>query len=240
MKDVKSLVQNFQQGQIQPQGQHQLQNNIPPVVKQLVDQVFKQLKVICPAYEHSLPTEQAVNDCKKEWVKAFYENNINQVELVKAGLAGVRRSDSDFLPSCGKFISWCKPSPEDMGWPSVQDALKQCIKHRANQKMFRPQNIYIRPMIIELCKTVDWWQMNNDSNAQQRKLADKHFTDKYMELLNSGYQEPIESEVERLPTEEKVKEGMSEQQKLDQQKRSQAYIDQIKANLKKSRGKQNG
>lgn len=235
MKDVKQLVKGFQNQPIKNQGQHQLQNNIPPVVKQLVDQVFKQLKIICPAYEYSLPTEQMVNDCKKEWVKAFFENNINAVELVKAGLMGVRKSESDFLPSCGKFISWCTPSPEDLGWPSVHDALKQCIRHRSNQKFVVPQNIYIRPMIIELCKRVDWWLMYNANNQIERKKADSHFLEKYMDLLNSGYVEPQQTEHERLPTQEVVKAGMSEQQKSDKKKRDLEHIKNIKAKLKGKR-----
>ena len=219
MKDLKELA-----GKYNPVDQ-QAQNKplvIDEFSKGIINKVFEQLAIIFPAWKYNWKTDKELNDAKMEWTKAFSENGINTVEQIKDGFSNARKHDSDFLPSCGKFILWCKPSFEDMGWPSVQDALKQCIKHRGNQKMFRPQNIYVRPMIIELCKIVDWWQMNNASNAQERKLADKHFTEKYMKLLNSGYQEPIESEVERLPTEETVKEGMSEQQKLDQKKRSQA------------------
>ena len=236
MKDLKNLVNSFQNKPVE-QGSHQLQNNIPPVVKQLVDQVFKQLKIICPAYDHALPTEQTVNDCKKEWVKAFFENDVNTVELVKSGLMGVRKSESDFLPSCGKFISWCKPSPENMGWPSSNEALKKCIEFRSNKKLFGAKAKYCRPMIIELCKKVDWWLMNNANNQVERKKADNHFLETYMELLNSGYVEPEQTDFDRLPTQETVKAGMSDQQKADKQKRDLDHIKNMKKKLKQARYK---
>lgn len=231
MKNVKNLVSNFQQGQIQQPGQHQLQNSIPPVVKQLVDQVFKQLKIICPGYSHSLPTEQAINDCKKEWVKAFYENNINQVGLVKAGLVGARRHESDFMPSCGKFISWCKQSPESKGWPSADECLRECVKYRNNKKLFGDKAPACRPLFSELIKRVDWWLMNQSD----QKKAMAHFNEEYTKLVNSNYVEPQATEDLRLPTQETVNAGLSEKQKADKEARKKSHIEEVRAKLKRKK-----
>ncbi len=90
-------------------------------------------------------------------------------------------------------------------------------------------------MIIELCKGVDWWLMSNVSNSSDRKRADLHFGEVYMSLLNSGYVEPQTTDYDRLPTQETVKAGMSEQQTADKIKRDCGHIDDIKSMFKKAK-----
>lgn len=205
--------------------------------KSVIDKVFKELALIFPAWKNNWSSEEQLNSVKLQWTKAFIENGICTIEQIQAGFSKARQHNSDFLPSCGKFISWCEPLPEDMGWPSVDDALKQCIRHRTNQKMFAPQNIYIRPMIIELCKRVDWWLMETASEPKEIEKSNKHFYNKYMELLSSGYVEPKETEFDRLPTQQTVEKGMSEQQKKDKRKRDLNHIKDIKNQIKKGRQK---
>lgn len=236
MKDIKNLVNNYQ-----PIAEKKEDMVIDDFAKNIIDRVFNNLATIFPAWKHNWKSDdpndpdKVLRSAKREWTKAFVESEINTIEQIQTGFAKARKSNSDFLPSPGKFISWCKQSPEDMGWPSVNEALKQCIKHRNNQKFVVPQNIYIRPMIVKLCKRVDWWLMNNANNQADRKKADEHFFEKYMELLNSGYVEPQQTEHDRLPTQEVVKAGMSEQQKADKQKRDLEQIKNIKAKLKGKR-----
>lgn len=234
MKDLKQLTQNFKPVVYQKPDDI----IIDDFAKNIINKVFDQLSVIFPAWKYNWQSDdpsqpdKVLKAAKMEWTKAFNENSINTMEQIKHGFIAARRANSDFLPSCGKFISWCKPSPESLGYPPINEAMKQCIKHRANQSMFSPQNIYIRPMIIELCKRVDWWMINHADNAKSRKEADDHFKEMYHELISSDYTEPKATDDLRLPTQETVKAGMSDEQKADKQKRDLESIRAIKAKFK--------
>jgi len=232
MKNLSKIIGNLD---LTKQDDHSLQNKIPPVVKTIVDSLFDQLAFVFPAWKYTWDTEDKIKGAKKEWVKAFFENDISTKEQIATGLRKARQMDSDFIPSCGKFVSWCTPSPQDLGWPSSIEALKKCIDYRSGKKLFGNKAKYCRPMIIELCKGVDWWLMSNVSNSNDRKRADLHFGEVYMSLLNSGYVEPQTTDYDRLPTQETVKAGMSEQQVNDKIKRDCCHIDDIKSMFKKAK-----
>ena len=208
---------------------HSLQNQIPPIVKSIVDSLFDQLAFVFPAWRYTWDTEEKIKGAKKEWVKAFFENNIATKEQIAYGLKKARKMDSDFLPSCGKFVAWCEPTPEDLGYPSEQQALRKCIEYRNKSKMGIIINT--KPFIVELVKRIDWWLMNSASSQVEHKKADKHFKEEYLNLVNSDYQEPIETVHTRLETKEVVTKRMSPQQKEDGRKRGTACMKDIKQQL---------
>jgi len=232
MKNLSKIINNLD---LAKKDDHTLQNHIPPVVKSIVDSLFDQLAFVFPAWRYTWDSEDKIKGAKKEWVKAFFENDITTKEQIAHGLRKARKMDSDFLPSCGKFVSWCTPSPQDMGWPSTIEALKKCIEYRSGKKLFGNNAKYCRPMIIKLCEGVDWWLMSNVSTQNDRKRADLHFGEVYSSLLNSGYAEPQTTDYDRLPTQETVKAGMSEQQVNDKIKRDCGHIDDIKSMFKKAK-----
>lgn len=234
MKNISNVINDLD---LSKKDDHLLQNKVPQIVKTIVDNLFDQLAFIFPAWKYTWDTKEKIKGAKKEWVKAFFENNISTKEQISNGLKIARKMDSDFLPSCGKFVSWCSPSPENIGWPSTHEALKKCIEFRSHKKLFGDKAKYCRPMIIELCKKVDWWIMNNANNQVDRRKADNHFLEMYIKLFNSGYVEPEQTSLDRLPTQETVNAGMSDKQKGDKKKRDLNHIKNIKNKLKQARYK---
>ena len=218
---------------IAKQDDHTLQNKIPPIVKSIVDSLFDQLAFVFPAWKYTWDTEEKIKGAKKEWVKAFFENDITTKEQIAHGLKKARKMDSDFLPSCGKFVSWCTPSPEDLGYPSEQQALRDCIAYRNAKKM--GMNNHARPWLMELCKRIDWWLMNSASNQVEHRKAEKHFKDEYLAFINSDYQEPVETPHVRLETQEVTRERMSPEQLKDSENRKLDAIKDIRRNLAKAK-----
>ena len=88
-----------------------------------------------------------------------------------------------------------------------------------------------RPFIIELCKYVDWWLIDNAGNKAEQAKADKHFKEEYIALINSDYQEPQETTHERLETKEVIRERMTPEQKEDERQRGLECIKRMKENL---------
>lgn len=233
MKELTDLINNYK-----PITKHEDDLVIDEFAKNIIDRVFNNLAIIFPAWKHNWKSDDAsdpdkiLRSAKREWTKAFVENNISTMDQISFGFTKARQADTDFLPSCGKFISWCKPSPEDLGYPTEQQAMRLCITHRNNQKMFTPQNLHIRPMIVELCTRIDWWLINTASSQADHKKASKHFNEEYLNLVNSDYQEPKETTHERLETKKVIIERMSPEQKEDGRKRHLDMLKDIKRKLK--------
>lgn len=234
MKDLKSLVGNIQNNGLQNYQKKEVV--IDEFAKSIIDKVFSQLSVIFPAWKHAWPTDKEMSLAKMEWTKAFTENNIVSVEQIQHGFLKARKVDTDFLPSCGKFISWCKPTAEDLGYPSESQAMKECIAYRSNQKMFAPLKMHTRPLIIELCKRVDWWLINTANGREEVKKSQVHFSDIYLELC-STFIEPEFVTENLLPTQETIKKNMSEQQKQDMKKRGLEILAETKNKIKSNKFK---
>ena len=231
MKDLKHLVNNFK---APAQQNNALTDNvvIDDFAKNIINKVFDQLAVIFPAWKHAWGSDRELSNAKMEWTKAFNENGINTLEQVKHGFLKARRSGSDFLPSCGKFIAWCEPSAEDYGYPSEEQALRACIKHRNALKIGIDTNT--RQFIKELTKRVDWFLMNSASNQVEHKKANQHFKDVYKDFIASGYQEPLETTSARLETSEVVNDRMTPEQLEDKKQRGLDAMREVKLKLRKA------
>jgi hypothetical protein len=207
---------------------HDLQGAINPVVKKIVDQLFNQLSSVFPAWQHNWKTDKDLNDAKKEWVKALSESSVNTIDQIKTGMTKARKSDSDFLPSPGKFIGWCKRTPDDAGWPTISAAMKSCIRHHENQRRFQKARIYIRPMIVELCTRVDWFLMSTERDS---KKTEAHFKETYQNMFDSGYVEPVKTSSLELPTNIQVMKNMSTEQRDTEQKRSLTALEKLRGSI---------
>lgn len=203
--------------------------------KNVINKVFKELALILPAWQYAWKSDdpqnpdKVLNAAKQQWTKAFIENNINTVEQISLGFAKARKYESDFVPSCGKFISWCTPSPEDLGYPSEQKALEQCVTHRNKVKMHIDSDA--SHFIQTLCNCVDWWLMNTASSQNQIFVANKLFREEYLHLITT-YQEPVQATSQRLETSEVTKKRLSSSQLEDGRKRGLEHLKAIRAKLR--------
>ncbi|WP_392559328.1 replication protein P [Orbus mooreae] len=97
------------------------------------NEIFKSLKGIFPSMSNIIRTQQEYDTLRREWISAFVENGLN-LSQVEAGLVMARKQNSDFLPSVGKFISWCKEGSYSLlGLPTVIEVMKQFRKYNSNR-----------------------------------------------------------------------------------------------------------
>ena len=75
-----------------------------------VNKLFNSILPHFPAWRQSCPTDDDLSRLKLVWTKALMRNkqstgkNLN----LKAGITACEESDTDWLPSVGKFIKWCE------------------------------------------------------------------------------------------------------------------------------------
>lgn len=98
----------------------------------MVNELFQSLQIAYPAWTHTFKTQNELALAKKSWVKTFMECGICTEEQIRLGMKRARADKSDFFPSAGKFVSWCKPTPEELGLPSESDAYREAALNSHN------------------------------------------------------------------------------------------------------------
>jgi hypothetical protein len=74
----------------------------------IVNKLFATFQGIFPAFRQAWPTEGEFERAKKEWIKAFQQIGLSDVDLIKKGVEKYRLLESPFVPSPGQFIALCK------------------------------------------------------------------------------------------------------------------------------------
>lgn len=98
---------------------------IDPASARVVNALFEELKAIHPAWRQAWPTQKSENQAKRSWTKAFTSAGMCSIEQIRYGIERCRANGSPFMPSVGEFLNWCRPTPENMGLPSVERAYLQ-------------------------------------------------------------------------------------------------------------------
>ena len=123
-KPISSIANNlnFQSQQAAPK-----EFELPPQAIAIVNDLFKDLKGICTAWQHTFTDEAIEQAAKQQWAQALLENGIVNQQQIDLGMKKARKLAKPWFPSSGEFISWCKPSLEDYGLPSPEIALRRIM-----------------------------------------------------------------------------------------------------------------
>ena len=89
---------------------------------EVVNDLFRRLRGIFPAWRQAWPSTEALAAAKEEWIKEFASEGIRTLEQIEFGIEKCRKLKKPFAPSVGEFIAMCQPTPEDFGMPAPADA----------------------------------------------------------------------------------------------------------------------
>jgi hypothetical protein len=78
------------------------------ISEQVINKIFIELAAIYPAWKNAFPNQQALDECKRQWMKAFKETELDKWEYIERGLKEARADKNPFLPSVGQFVDWCR------------------------------------------------------------------------------------------------------------------------------------
>lgn len=99
---------------------------LPPEAKRqteaLINRLFSQLRAIYPAWKQAWTSQALYDEAKATWTQALLDAGIADWALIEQGLARCRLEPGDFIPSAGRFIERCWPTPEQLGAPEVEAA----------------------------------------------------------------------------------------------------------------------
>lgn len=95
----------------------------------VVNDVMRELQACYTAWRQTWPDDKALNAYRKSLIKAFAEAGINSLEQVRFAMQRCRQDSSDFVPSAGKLVKWCQPTPEMLGLPSLEKAYAEACRN---------------------------------------------------------------------------------------------------------------
>jgi hypothetical protein len=122
--DPRAAVGNYQ-----PPAMPVMPKTLPPGTIDVVNALFKELQAIFPAWKQAWPTDDALDSAKRSWIKAFIVEGITQLEQIRFGVERCRSLGTDFMPSVGRFIKLCQPTPEMLGIPPHDKAFREALEN---------------------------------------------------------------------------------------------------------------
>jgi hypothetical protein len=130
MKNIAELVKT---GMVKHQQPDNKQSGVDDVAN-VFNLFCEQLVIIFPASSAVLKDENSKKAFKQQWLQAFKENGITKLDYLRAGLRVARSQNTDFLPSTGKFIAWCKQGiAEQVGLPTPDNLIKMLMDFSAKK-----------------------------------------------------------------------------------------------------------
>lgn len=100
---------------------------VTPQTAEVVNDLFRRLRGIFPAWRQAWPSTEALDAAKAEWIKEFAAVGIRTLEQIEFGIQKCRKISKPFAPSVGEFIAMCTPSAEDFGMPTAADAWVEAL-----------------------------------------------------------------------------------------------------------------
>ena len=158
----------------------------------VVNRLFAELQSIFPAWRQAWPDKPALDAAKRTWVKAFMAAKLSTLEQIRYGIERCRLSGSDFAPSAGKFIEWCRPTPEALGLPEPAKAYRQAcaLAHPAADRTGVHRAVY-----HAACEA-GFYELAHLPEAKSRALFERAY-ERTVQMLLAG--EPLREIPKALP-----------------------------------------
>ncbi|SDS25468.1 phage replication protein P [Halopseudomonas litoralis] len=124
MKTITDLIPaaSRQLATAQPVKAQELAPEVKRETERLINDLFGQLRSIYPAWKQAWTSEDLYRKAKATWTQALLDAGIADWSLIERGLSRCRQEPGDFIPSVGKFIDRCWPTPVELGAPDHETA----------------------------------------------------------------------------------------------------------------------
>lgn len=162
--------------------------NIDEAAGRVVNALIKELKAIFPAWKQAWPDDDSLQMYKRAMVKGFVQSGIFKVEQIKFGVQACRLLPSDFVPSVGRFIAMCQPTPELLGLPSEDDAYAEAAR---NSYPNAGQVVWTHPAVSHAAREVGLYNLSTMPLKASRLLFSRSYAIVCRMLANGEELRPI-------------------------------------------------
>jgi hypothetical protein len=94
-----------------------------------VNRLFNFFEANCPGYDKQYKgNESKLKMQKINFARGLMEAGINQIEQLEVAIKKCRRESPINTPTVGQFLNWCKPSADDLGLLTKEQAYNSAYK----------------------------------------------------------------------------------------------------------------
>lgn len=163
-----------------------------------ISMLFAELKFVIPKFRASVPAHEE-EVAKRIWLNHLVQNKITTIQQCKKGI-NYAAKNCEFLPTPMQFVEWCKPSPEDFGYLSADEALAEVKRKVAPtygdlEKKLHGVKFSSLPVMwaaLAYAERSPWSSKTEEQHIQA-------FKERYTELCRKDYKSKFEGG-EPLPT----------------------------------------
>ncbi|WP_263264051.1 replication protein P [Pseudomonas sp. RIT-PI-S] len=146
---------------------------IDAAAAKVINTLFRELQVIFTGWRQAWPDDDAIKAAKATWTKAFMEEGITTIEQVRFGVQACRRLEQDFVPSPGRFIGMCRPTPESLGLPSMAVAYREATRN-AHPSM-AGQGGWSHAAVYHAAGETGFFELSNLPAEKSRALFERNY-----------------------------------------------------------------
>jgi len=164
---------------------------------EIINKLFTELQAIFPAFKNAWPTNDCFREAKKQWLLAFMEANLCNMDQIKKGLKKCRSSQNPFAPSVGEFIAWCR---EDLtkDAPHVEKAYIEAAK---NSSPLQQPKIWSHDAVYHAWTMCDAFELTNRARSTTFPIFARNYEIALRMIRNN---EPIKEAPKALISPEKI------------------------------------
>ncbi|MHA3365228.1 replication protein P [Yersinia enterocolitica] len=201
MRNVVTAIQNRDGQSLQQMyAADKPKQQVPEQAAQIFNELFRQLKAAFPALMTSIKDQSDLNELRRQWVLAFIENGITNMDQVDAGMKIARQQATPFLPSPGQFIAWCKQgATRAAGLPDADELYDMVMDYAKRRDMFSSAEAFpwpSNPAYWMVTKLYSQQRVQGLSEQDLRKRCGKELAD-MSKRIEAG--EPIPAPVVQIP-----------------------------------------
>ncbi|OWF68937.1 replication protein P [Yersinia alsatica] len=201
MRNVVTAIQNRDGQSLQQMyAADKPKQQVPEQAADIFNELFRQLKAAFPALMTSIKDQRDLNELRRQWVLAFIENGITNMDQVDAGMKIARQQATPFLPSPGQFIAWCKQgATRAAGLPDADELYDMVMDYAKRRDMFSSAEAFpwpSNPAYWMVTKLYSQQRVQGLSEQDLRKRCGKELAD-MSKRIESG--EPIPAPVVQIP-----------------------------------------
>ncbi|WP_065235126.1 replication protein P [Gallibacterium genomosp. 3] len=105
------------------------QIDIPDGAVIAINQLFRELKIIFPAWVKSFKSNEDYITAKKLWLETLVNEGITSFEPIRFALDKAKKEETAPYPTIAKFINWCKQGQlKNLGLPTPEE-----LRYRLNK-----------------------------------------------------------------------------------------------------------
>lgn len=205
MKNINELL-DF--NKIKQNLEHERIESTPSISNEaidLVNELFMVFKVHVKTFNIWTKDSDELEFIKHEWVLCFQQAKLEMKDVIQ-GANKIRKAGYTYMITPAEFISLCKPTAEELGLPSLENAFRNAIENSYPTQSIKT---WLHPVIRLTTLRTGSWNLVHEPQKIIKPLFEKHYQEECRLFAEGKICEQLEHDSERKKQEQLEPENIS-------------------------------